>query len=77
MLLADDAYHIMDCQGEKTMMGSKARLFAPVVVASLDELVPPTHFYRHLDRVVDLSQSVEKLQIISSVCICVSKSERK
>ena len=37
------------------MMGSKARLFAPVVVASLDELVPPTHFYRHPDRVVDLS----------------------
>ncbi len=61
MLLADDAYHIMDCQGEKTMMGSKARLFAPVVVASLDELVPPTHFYRHLDRVVDLYQPVEKL----------------
>jgi len=37
------------------MMGSKARLFTPVVAVSLDELVPPDHFYRHLDRVLDLS----------------------
>jgi hypothetical protein len=77
MLLADDAYHIMDCQGEKTMMGSKARLFAPVVVASLDELVPPTHFYRHLDRVVDLYQPVEKRGKARSNCVCSHKSERE
>ncbi len=31
------------------MIGSKARLFAPLVVASLAELVPPTHFHRHLE----------------------------
>ena len=37
------------------MMGTKARIFTPVAVASLDELVPATHFYRHLDRVLDLS----------------------
>jgi transposase len=37
------------------MMGTKARIFRPIVVVSLDELVPATHFYRHLDRVVDLS----------------------
>ena len=37
------------------MMGTKARLFTPVTAISLDELVPANHFYRHLDRVVDLS----------------------
>ena len=37
------------------MMGTKARIFTPITVVSLDELVPTTHFYRHLDRVVDLS----------------------
>lgn len=30
------------------MMGTKARLFTPVTVLSLDELVPADHFYRHL-----------------------------
>lgn len=35
-------------------MGTKARLFTPVSVLSLDELVPADHFYRHLDRVLDL-----------------------
>src|SRR5690348_16968668 len=38
-----------------SMMGSKARLFAPIAVVSLDELVPAKHFYRHLDQVLDLS----------------------
>ena len=37
------------------MMGTKARLFTPIAVASLEDLVPATHFYRHLDRVLDLS----------------------
>jgi transposase len=37
------------------MMGTKARIFRPVTAVSLDELVPANHFYRHLDRVVDLS----------------------
>ena len=37
------------------MMGAKARIFTPVTAVSLDELVPANHFYRHLDRVVDLS----------------------
>lgn len=37
------------------MMGSKARIFTPVVAISLDELVPADHFYRHLDRMLDLS----------------------
>ena len=37
------------------MMGTKVRIFTPVAVASLDELVPANHFYRHLDRTVDLS----------------------
>jgi transposase len=37
------------------MMGTKPRLFTPVSVLSLDDLVPADHFYRHLDRVLDLS----------------------
>lgn len=37
------------------MMGQKARLFTPVCALSLDELVPADHFYRRLDRVLELS----------------------
>jgi transposase len=35
-------------------MGAKARIFTPIVAISLDELVPADHFYRQLDRVLDL-----------------------
>ena len=34
---------------------TKVRLFKPIAVVSLEDLVPATHFYRHLDRVLDLS----------------------
>src|SRR5579864_1623409 len=37
------------------MMGTKARIFAPIAVVSLEDLVPLSHFYRHLDHVLDLS----------------------
>jgi transposase len=37
------------------MMGFKERAFAPLVAVSLEELVPPDHFYRHLQKVLDLS----------------------
>ncbi|MGO8947414.1 MAG: transposase [Ktedonobacterales bacterium] len=37
------------------MMGTKAWLFTPIHAHSLDELVPADHFYRHLDRVLDLA----------------------
>ncbi len=37
------------------MMGTKPRLLTPVSARSLDELVPADHFYRTLDRVLDLS----------------------
>src|SRR4051794_22766210 len=36
------------------MMGTKDRVFAPLPPVSLEELVPPDHFYRHLERVLDL-----------------------
>lgn len=39
----------------KTMMGFKEREFAPVVAISLEELVPQDHFYRHVQKVLDLS----------------------
>src|SRR5947207_8405418 len=37
------------------MMGSKQRHFAPLIQVSLEELVPQDHFYRHLERTLDLS----------------------
>src|SRR5258706_3477861 len=38
-----------------TMMGSKQRHFASLINRSLDDLVPQDHFYRHLERTLDLS----------------------
>ena len=37
------------------MMGIKERAFGPLPPVSLDDLIPPDHFYRHLDRALDLS----------------------
>jgi len=37
------------------MMGFKERAFAPLVAVSLEEWVPQDHFYRHLQKVLDLS----------------------
>ncbi len=37
------------------MMGSKERHFAPLINASLEDLVPADHFYRHLEQSLDLS----------------------
>ncbi len=37
------------------MLGSKARIFAPLVNVSLEELVPQDHFYRHLEHTLDLT----------------------
>jgi transposase len=37
------------------MMGRKERTVAPISALTLEDLVPADHFYRHLDRVLDLS----------------------
>ncbi len=37
------------------MMGFKERTFAPLAAVSLEELVPQDHFYRHVQKVLDLS----------------------
>jgi hypothetical protein len=37
------------------MMGTKEPSFAPLIHVSLEELVPQDHFYRHLERTLDLS----------------------
>ena len=37
------------------MMGRKARTFGPLPPLTLEELVPADHFYRHLERSLDLS----------------------
>src|SRR5665213_841275 len=37
------------------MMGFKARYFQPIDTVTLEQLVPADHFYRQLDRALDLS----------------------
>jgi hypothetical protein len=37
------------------MMGKKERYFAPLIHVSVEKLVPQDHFYRHLERTLDLS----------------------
>ena len=37
------------------MMGTKARIFGPITNVSLEDLVPKDHFYRHVERKLDLS----------------------
>src|SRR5215213_5571 len=37
------------------MMGTKARIFGPLHNVSLDDLIPPDHFYRQLERTLDLT----------------------
>jgi transposase len=37
------------------MLGIKIRDFQPITAVTLDDLVPHDHFYRHLERVLDLS----------------------
>ena len=37
------------------MMGTKERRFASLINVSLEDLVPADHFYRHLERTLDLS----------------------
>ncbi|MGZ3616665.1 MAG: IS1182 family transposase [Ktedonobacteraceae bacterium] len=37
------------------MMGTKERHFAPLINVSVEQLVPQDHFYRHLERTLDLS----------------------
>src|SRR5258707_7644184 len=44
------------------MMGTQARLFTQISISSLDELVPADHFYRHLDRILDLTFVRELVQ---------------
>jgi len=36
------------------MIGSKPRIFHPIEAVTLEHLVPVDHFYRQLERVVDL-----------------------
>jgi transposase len=44
------------------MMGTKQRRFAPLINVSVEELVPQDHFYRHLERTLDLSFVQEFVQ---------------
>ncbi len=37
------------------MMGTKVRLFEPLAHVSLEDLVPKDHFYRQVERTLDLS----------------------
>jgi transposase len=44
------------------MMGTKERSFAPLINISLEELVPPDHFYRHVEPTLDLAFVREVVQ---------------
>src|SRR5689334_8200466 len=44
------------------MMGKTERHFAPLINVSVEQLVPQDHFYRHLDRTLDLSFVRELVQ---------------
>ena len=44
------------------MMGTKVRRFGPLEGVTLDELVPRNHFYRHVERTIDLSFVRELVQ---------------
>jgi transposase len=44
------------------MMGSKQRHFTPLMNVSLEDLVPADHFYRHVERTLDLSFVRELVQ---------------
>src|SRR6266702_1861585 len=44
------------------MIGTKTRSFAPLISVSLEMLVPQDHFYRHLERSLDLSFVLEFVQ---------------
>jgi hypothetical protein len=37
------------------MMGRKEQAFGPPPSTTLEALIPPDHFYRHLERPLDLS----------------------
>ncbi len=37
------------------MMGTQERHFAPLINVSVEQLGPQNHFYRHLERTLDLS----------------------
>src|SRR6266704_5400342 len=50
-----DAIGFCELERRPPMMGTKARHFAPLINVSLEELVPQDHFYRHLQRTLDLS----------------------
>jgi len=50
------------------MMDKKERYFAPLIHVSLEELVPHDHFYRHLERTLDLSFVREFVQETYACC---------
>ena len=50
------------------MMGTKQRHFAPLINVSIEELVPQDHFYRHLERTLDLSFVREFVQQTYAGC---------
>src|SRR5919199_4360962 len=46
---------MQDYGASSPMMGTKVRLFGPLHTVSLEDLVPKDHFYRHVERALDLA----------------------
>ena len=44
------------------MLGTKVRIFAPLANLSLEHLVPQDHFYRQVERALDLTFVRELVQ---------------
>jgi hypothetical protein len=49
-----------------TMMGLKERAFAPKVSVSLKKLVPQDHFYRHLERELNIRDMLIKEALVKT-----------
>jgi hypothetical protein len=60
---------VVICTGKAiVMMGTKARICAPIAAVSLEDLVPLTHFYRQLDHMLDLSFVRELVKETYATC---------
>jgi transposase len=57
-----DASPLLSMERGAVMMGKKDRTQAQIAALTLDELVPADHFFRHLDRVLDLSFVLDLVQ---------------
>jgi hypothetical protein len=55
------------------MMGRNVRVFEPIQAVTMEDVVPPDHFYRHLERSLDLSAATyERVSTTSAQHVSLS-----